>query len=522
MAQVSAQLAALLQQGLEFHRQGRVGQAEPIYREILAAHPNHADALQLLAVIVQNAGQTAEAETLFRKSLAVDPKQPAVWYNLGNLLFTQHRFIDALDAFDRALRLRPTYAAAFANRSAALSALGRHDQALLSADRAVALDPGNPQAHSNRGAALTALKRPAEAVTSIEKALALGPDNLETLYSRGRALMSLNRLNDAIADFTRILASAPTHPAANFNDAIARLTLGDMLAAWEKYEWRWQNPPLIGKRPAFSQPTWNGEGITGKTILIYGEQGMGDVIQFFRYLPLVAARARHTVAIVPRPLKALLAGMISGVEILAPDDALPPFDAQCALMSLPRVFQTGLTNIPGLAPYISAPADAHARWDAKLAPKSATRVGVVWAGNADHPNDRCRSISVKRLEPLLACDVELVSLQKDLRSGDATWLKKRDVRHYSAEVNDFTDTAALVGLMDVVISVDTSVAHLAGAMGKETWVLLPATDVDWRWMLDREDSPWYPTARLFRQPAHGDWDSVILRVANALPKRAAT
>ena len=514
--------AALLEQGLAFHRQGNVGEAEKIYREILAAQPEHADALQLLAVIVQNAGNPVEAEALFRKSLRANAQQPAVWYNLGNLLFALHRHAEALDAFDRAIKLRPTYAAAFANRSAALSALGRHDEALASADRAIAFDPNNLQAHSNRGAALTSLKRPAEALISLEKALTLGPDNFETLFNRGRAFLSMNRLHDALADFARVLAVAPLHARANFNDGIARLLLGDLPAAWEKYEWRWQIEPLLGRRPPYEQPPWKGEDLSGRSILIYAEQGMGDVIQFFRYLPLVAERAARTFLIVQAPLKPLLAGLIPGAEVITRGDPIPTFDVQCAMLSLPYLFQTGLTDIPGRKPYISVSADAQAHWREKLGPKTKMRVGLVWAGNADHPNDRYRSISVKRLEPLLSRDIELVSLQKDLRTGDGAWLKKRGVRHFGNDVTDFTDTAALVDLMDVVISVDTSVAHLAGAMGKETWVLLPALDVDWRWMLDRADSPWYPTARLFRQPTPDDWDSVIARIVSALPKRAAT
>ena len=514
--------AALLEQGIGFHRQGNVGEAEKIYREILGAQPAHADALQLLAVIVQNAGDAAEAETLFRKSLRANAQQPPVWYNLGNLLFTLQRYTEALDAFDRATKLRPTYAAAFANRSATLSALGRHDEALVSADRAIAFDANNLQAHSNRGAALTALKRPAEALVSLEKALALGPDNVETLFNHGRALMSLNRLNDALADFARVLAVAPLHARANFNDGIARLLLGDLPAAWDKYEWRWQIEPLLGKRPQYEQPAWKGEDLSGRSILIYAEQGMGDVIQFFRYLPLVTTRAARTFIIVQAPLKPLLAGLIPGVEVITRGDPLPTFDVQCAMLSLPYLFQTALADIPGRTPYISVAADVQARWDAKLGPKTKMRVGLVWAGNAEHPNDRYRSISAKRLDPLLNCDVELISLQKDLRSGEGTWLKKKGVRHFGNDVTDFTDTAALVNAMDVVISVDTSVAHLAGAMGKETWVLLPSMDVDWRWMLDRADSPWYPTARLFRQPTPDDWDSVIANIVSALPKRAAT
>ena len=514
--------AALLEQGLAFHRQGSIGEAERLYREVLDVQPEHADALQLLAVIVQNSGAPADAEALFRRSLRANAHQPSVWYNFGSLLFSLGRSSEALDAFDRALKLRPSYAAAFANRSAALSALGRHEEALASADRALAFDPNHLQAHSNRGAALTSLKRPKEALLSLDRALALAPDNFETRFNRGRALMSLNRLDEALQEFARVLAVAPTHARANFNEGIARLTLGDIPRGWEKYEWRWQIEPLLGRRPPYEQPAWDGGDLSGRTILIYAEQGMGDVLQFFRYLPLVAERAARAILIVQAPLKPLLAGLVPGIEVITRGDPLPTFDVQCAMLSLPYLFQTALADIPGRKPYVFVPAAAQARWDAKLGSKSAMRVGLVWAGNADHPNDRYRSISLKRFEPLLACDVELVSLQKDMRSGDGTWLKKRGVRHFGNDVGDFTDTAALVNLMDVVISVDTSVAHLAGAMGKQTWVLLPNMDVDWRWMLDREDSPWYPTMQLFRQPAPDDWDSVISRIVGALPKRAAT
>jgi tetratricopeptide (TPR) repeat protein len=520
MTQSNAQLDVQVGQGLALHRLGRVSEAEQIYRQVLAAQPDHADALQLLAVIVQNAGQVAEAEALFRRSLRANAKQPIVWYNLGRLLFASGRFQETLDACDRAIKLRSNYAAAFANRSAALLGLARNDEALESSGRAVALDPANIQAHSNQAAALTALKRPGEALTSVKKALALAPENLDSIYNRACALMGLKRFDEAIADFGKVLAQSPDHARANYNEAIARLTLGDMPRAWTQYEWRWQNEPLIGKKPAFSHPEWNGEDVAGKTVLIYGEQGMGDTLQFIRYLPLVAERAAHVIATVPPALKPLLCGQFPKVEILSPDDPLPPFDVQCALLSLPRVFQTELQTIPGLKPYVLAPAEALSRWEAKLGPKSTKRVGLVWAGNPSHANDRLRSIPLKRFAPLLECDVELFSLQKDLRSGDKPWLEKKGVKNFGGEIRDFTDTAALVGLMDVVISVDTSVAHLAGAMGKPTWILLPNIDVDWRWMLDREDSPWYPSARLFRQTAPDDWDSVISRIVSALPKAA--
>lgn len=520
MVQDTAQsIAALLQQGVAYHRQGQLPAAEQVYRQILAAQPNHFDALQLLGMIAHATGDLAIAEELFRKSLTANFKQPAVWYNLANLLFTAQRFADSIAAYDRALRLRPTYAEAFGNRSAALTASGRPDEALMSANRALALKPDYIEAHSNRSAALVALKRFDEALASAERALALAPNNAENIYNRGRALMGLNRLNEAVDDFTRVSGLDPHHVRAHFNEGVARLTMGDMPRGWNKYEWRWLNEPLIGRKPQFTQPEWNGENASDKRLFVYGEQGLGDVLQFFRYLPLVSARAAHVIALVPTSLKSLLSGRVPGVEVVSPGDPLPPFDVQCALLSLPRIFQTSLATLPAQAPDMAAPNAHVASWEARLGPKTATRVGVVWAGNANHPNDRFRSMDVKRLAPLLDCGCQLFSLQKDLRHGEQRWLDKQGVRHFGPEIGDFADTAALISLMDVVISVDTSVAHLSGAMGKQAWVLLPFIDADWRWMLDRDDSPWYPTVRLFRQSATEDWDGVIARVAQELSKR---
>ena len=304
---------------------------------------------------------------------------------------------------------------------------------------------------------------------------------------------------------------------AHFSQGLALLSIGNFKRGWEQYEWRWATKGYAPKRD-FVQPRWRGaEDLSGRTILLHSEQGFGDTLQFVRYAPLLAAKGARVVLQVPPPLKALMAGLAGVDVIVAQGDTLPAFDCHCPLLSLPLAFATTLLSIPAATPYLHANAGSVAKWQALLGERSGPRVGLVWSGNPNHKNDRNRFISSARLLPLLAVPgVRFVSLQKDLREGDAEVLRNRsEITHIGDQLDDFADTAAAVSLLDLVITVDSVVAHLAGALGKAVWVLLPFSP-DWRWLLEREDSPWYPSARLFRQPHTGDWDSVIGRVREEL------
>jgi hypothetical protein len=291
------------------------------------------------------------------------------------------------------------------------------------------------------------------------------------------------------------------------------LLMGDFREGWANSEWRWHLPDVTSNPLRDAAPQWRGEPIAGKTIVVFAEQGFGDTIQFLRYVPMVAATGARVILAVPTVLKALAEQAAPQALVLVDGETTPPFDLQCPLLSLPLAFGTELDTIPRDLPYVRADGDRVAVWRSCLPAGGGKRIGLVWAGRSAHGNDQNRSIDLARLRPLFdARGVQLVSLQRELRPGDAAILESSPaVTHLGDQLSDFADTSAVIECLDVVVTVDTSVAHLAGAMGKPVWILLPFSP-DWRWLLGREDSPWYPTVRLFRQPAIGDWDSVIARV----------
>ena len=297
---------------------------------------------------------------------------------------------------------------------------------------------------------------------------------------------------------------------------MSRLVTGDFARGWIDYDWRRKAPSAKLTARDFPQPLWLGEDdIAGKTILLRSEQGFGDSIQFCRYAPLVVARGARVIVEVEEPLCGLMTSLAGPTQIIAKGDLLPDFDLQCPLPSLPLAFKTGIGTIPASVPYLRAPRQAQEHWGALLGTHRSPRIGLAWAGNAKHVRDRERSMTLRDLLPLLDIDAGFVSLQKDLRAGDAETLKRCNVLQSGHKLGNFSDTAALISQLDLVISVDTSVAHLAGALGKPVWILLTRTP-DWRWLLDRNDSPWYPSVRLFRQSEARDWSSVTMRVRDAL------
>jgi hypothetical protein len=396
--------------------------------------------------------------------------------------------------------------------------MSRFEDAVASYERALAIRPDFAQALYSRGNALMALNRHDEAIASFERALAARPGYAEALNNRGAALQALNRHQEAIASYEQLLAIKPDDAGVHFNASLARLTLGDLLAGWKEYEWRWKSKHFTSRQRDFTQPLWLGrESLAGKTILLHAEQGFGDTLQFVRYAPAVARQGARVLLEVPGALRRLFEGFQGVERVIAKGESLPKFDCHCPLMSLPLAFGTTLQNIPCEVPYLSAPARRVEQWRQQLGTGTKPRVGIVWSGRLTHKNDHNRSIPLSALLPLAGAGVELVSLQKEVRGDDlATLAQFGEIRHFGEELQDFADTAALISLLDIVVSVDTAPAHLAGALGKPVWILLPYRP-DWRWLLDREDSPWYPTARLFRQPAIGDWESVIERYAMNWP-----
>jgi tetratricopeptide (TPR) repeat protein len=365
------------------------------------------------------------------------------------------------------------------------------------------------------------LRRLEQALASYNDALALRPDDAEALVNRGVTLHDLKRFDEALASYDRALALRPDHADAHFFKGLSSLVTGDFERGWTEYEWRRKAPAARITSREFPQPFWLGEDdLAGKTILLHSEQGFGDTIQFCRYAPLVAARGAQVVVEVEAPLQELLTGLAGTARIMAKGSRLPDFDFQCPLPSLPLAFKTRLETIPSGPSYLHAPKRALLNWDIRLGAKRRPMIGLAWAGNPKHVRDRERSIGLRHLLALLDVDATFVSLQKDVRAANADMLEKNSsIVHFGHALQDFSDTAALISHLDLVISVDTSIAHLAGALGKPVWVLLTHVP-DWRWLLDRDDSPWYPAARLFRQSETNEWDGVIAGVRDALLKFA--
>jgi tetratricopeptide (TPR) repeat protein len=550
-------LGQSMNEALALHRQGRLRDAEKIYTRVLKAAPDHFDALNLLGTIKAQLGRIGEAHRLLSTAVKLNPRAPQAWANLGQVLHALKRDRDALDCFDKALALAPDDIGILNHRANALLSLGRSeealavfrevlarvpqhpearlnsgiahaalgalDEAVAEFDHALTLVPGHPVAHFNRGVALYDLGRYADAVAAHDSALKAAPDHTGALLNRGRALAALNRFDDAIASYGKAHALRKDDADVHFMESLALLTLGDYRRGFEKYEWRWRRSGMPEQKSR-GRPLWLGDyPLARKTVLLHAEQGFGDTIQFARYVPLLAASGAKVVLEVQPELTALMARLDGAATIIARGVAPPPFDVHCPLGSLPLAFKTEPATVPADIPYLSAD-DAHlAKWSAQIGVLERPRIAIAWSGNPSHLNDRNRSIAFAKLAPLFPpgegrVGASFVSIQRDLRSEDANALAgETRVTNVGAALENFADTAAVIALCDLVIAVDTAVAHLAGAMGRPLWMLLPFAP-DWRWTLDGDTSPWYPTARLFRQTSLGDWDGVIDRLGVELKR----
>src|SRR6185437_10117333 len=507
--------APAFNQAVSAYKAGKFADAEQLCQRIISADRNHFDAVHVLAVAQAALGKRELALASYDRALALRPNHADVISQRGSVLLALNHHDEALESYDRALVTRPAFPEAFSNRGIALEKIGRLDEAIASHDRALALRPDFADALYNRGNVLRTLKRYDEAMASYDRAIALRPGYADAHNNRGQLLRELMRYDEALACYDRALAVQPQHVMAHCNAAALRLLLGDFARGWADYEWRWLKDSVILANRMFPQPLWRGEDIAGKTILLHGEQGFGDTIQFCRYVPLVAARGAKVILKVQQPLHALMTGLAGAAQVIVIGSPLPEFDVHCPLLSLPLAFATRLETIPSTHAYLAAPAQHSAHWQTRLAAHRRPRIGLAWSGNAGHERDRERSIGLREILPLLTAEATFVSLQKDIRAEDAAVLKQRgDILDLGQELGDFSDTAALMAQLDLIIAVDTSVAHLAGALGKPVWILLTYVP-DWRWLLDRNDSPWYPTARLFRQDGARTWDGAIARVREA-------
>ena len=512
---------ALNNRGITLLALRRPAEAMASFERALALNPTYADALINRATGLRLLGREGEAAVSYRQALAVNPDHIETLIGLGNCMQSLQNYDEALACFERVLTLRPDIPEIYSNRGNALWCLRRPAEALVSYEAALALMPDYADAHNNRGLALLELNRPDEALQSFDRALALKPDYTDALINRGNAMRDLKRASEAIASYDAALAINPDLADGHWNKALEQLLTGQFEQGFANYEWRWKRAGTVARD--FAQPQWRGKDLTGKIILLHAEQGFGDIIQFVRYAPMVAARGATVILEGPDALLPLLSD-IEGVTALVSRGApLPPFDLHCPLMSLPLAFGTTLATVPAAVPYLRVPPASAEKWRGRLPRSGLPRVGLVWSGTATHKNDHNRSLPLERLAPLLAMPrIQFVSLQRELRDADVPALATFPaLLRLEAYLTDFADTAAVIAELDLVIAVDTAVAHLAGALGKPVWILLAHVQ-DWRWLLDREDSPWYQSARLFRQPRIGDWDSVIARLAGELDRELAS
>jgi tetratricopeptide (TPR) repeat protein len=494
-------------------QQGRVEEAIEGYDRALARKPDYVAAHVNRAGALLRQKRSEAALGALDRALAIDPVNVRALNDRAVALVGLRRPTEALACIERALKIGPRSAEALNNRGNALLGLTRPVEALASFDEALALAADDPQALNNRGNALRALNRAQEALSCYDRALRGKPGSSEILSNRGNVLRDLGRHEEALSSYARSLALDPDYAMAHHSEAVCRLQMGDLEAGWREYEWRWRVE--LAERNLY-RPQWRGQSLRGKTILLHAEQGFGDTLQFCRYAKLVAAQGGEVTLEVQPELESLL-GRLTGVHhLLARDSPLPATDYHCPLLSLPLAFGTSIDSIPADTPYIEADDELLKRWHKRLGPRERPRVGLAWSGNPIHLNDHNRSIPLSALLKIVSTSAQFVSLQKYVRSSDQAVLAgSSDILHFGDQLHDFSDTAALVGQMDLVITVDTVTAHLAGALGKPVWILLPFNP-DWRWLLARADNPWYPSVRLFRQPAIGDWNSVLAEVASAL------
>jgi tetratricopeptide (TPR) repeat protein len=503
------------------------------YDEAIALKSDYADAYNNRGLALASLKRYEAALASYDQAIAFNADFALAYSNRGLVLKELHQFEAALVSYERAIALKADFAEAHSNRGLVLKELNQFEAALANYDRAIALKANFAEAHSNRGLVLKELNQFEAALASYDRAIALNPDFAEAYSNRGLVKQDLHQLDAALADFDQAIALKGDFAVAYFNRAMASLTVGDFKNGWIDYEWRWKGDSgaIIKDGRRLPQPCWLGnEPLAGKTILLHSEQGLGDTLQFCRYVKWVADLGARVILEVQRPLQSLLADLEGVTQVLSQGDARPAFDYYCPLMSLPLAFKTTLPTLPARIPYLRSNAQKALHWQQLLGEKTKLRVGLVWSGGfrANQPelwaiNDR-RNVPLAKLALLKHPDIEFYSLQKGQPAeSDLANLTSRNwegphLTDFTNLLSDFSDTAALLEQLDLLISVDTSMAHLAGAMGKPVWVL-NRYDACWRWLLDRTDSPWYPTATLYRQERAGDWDSVIHRVRSDLHAR---
>jgi Tfp pilus assembly protein PilF len=485
-----ANIAALLDTAISQHHAGRFAEAEKLYREILTADPNCVDAWNLMGLLASQLNKHEVAIKCLHNALQFNPNSAEIHYNLGMALQGLHRFEEAIASYQRVVEIEPTHARAYNNIGTVLKDQSKFPEAVAYLNHTLELDPNMAQAYCNLG----------------------------------NILQAQSRWDDARPYFERAIALDPNFAAAHTNYAMVLLASGDFDRGWTEYEWRWIAGQL--PKPNFEQPRWDGQPLSGKTILLYAEQGLGDVLQFIRYAPRVKALDATIIVECPKPLARLIATCPSIDQIVHPGDKLPPFDFHAPLLSLPRLLQTTVATIPAAIPYLSANPDLVTRWRDKLNGLNGFRIAINWRGRTGQGFFRLRDIPLDHFASLAALPITLISLQQgatpqELAQLNATLPTFHPGDDFDQSHGSFMDTAAIMQNVDLVISSDTSLPHLAGALGAPTWIALPFVS-GWQWMRERTDSPWYPTVRLFRQKSPEDWSGVFGEIRTALAEHLQT
>ena len=524
-------LEQLVQLAAAHQRAGRLAETDAVCRQILAVSPGHPDALHLLGLVALASGRLPEAASLFEQTIALQPGNSPVHSNLGHVYLSQQRPEDAVAAMQTAVRLQPERAEAHATLAKALRAARRYEETIAASRDALRLQPGLVVAHLAQAGAWYDLAKYDEAIACLRRAMDLDPASAEPHTNLALVFRALGKYDDAIACYRRVVELDPSSARAHYDLALAQLLTGDFRAGWAEYEWRWQVPNP--QRPAqnWPVPRWDGASIPGETLLLHAEQGFGDTLQFARYVPLVRARsgARRVILLCPPELLGLLAppGNLKAdlISELTQPMIRSGIHRHLPLMSLPLVFGVHAPDDPAIpaVPYVFAdPVKGKARRQ-RMGTRRGLRVGLAWTGNPTHKNDAHRSMMLAQFAPLAAVpDVTFFRLHP-ARPGEPppTPPAGMTLVDPSAQFRSFADTAALIGELDLVISVDTAAAHLAGAMGRPVWTLVSQV-VDWRWGTGGERTPWYPSMRLFRQRMPGDWDGVLREVTGALREWSKT
>ncbi|MGA2229626.1 MAG: tetratricopeptide repeat protein [Tepidisphaeraceae bacterium] len=538
--------------GMVAYQTNRHAEALGLIRRAIALRPAVADYHCNLGLVYAALGQPNEAMAAYRQCLEIEPTAHEAQYNLGNALRDLMRPAEALTAYQAALKLRPDHVLSLVAVGGVLRTMGRRDEGIAAYQRAIEISPGCIQAHHNLGNAMREQGRTLEAIASFHRALTLEPYSFQThrqladaqlaagmrdegIRSMGNAVnLCEDRVEPIIrlgglchedgeighaADFYRwALDIRPDLASTHVDLALTHLIQGDFARGWREFEWRWRTPELAQRAAALGKPMWNGSDLAGKRILLHAERGFGDTLNFMRYVPLVAARGGTILLACQPEMQPLFQHFADVKEWVRAGEALPPFDVHCSLVSLPAAFGTDLATIPAQIPYVFAEPELSAAWRARLPANDSLKVGLVWSGQV---NPLKRFLALSDLAPLAEfTNVWFTSLQKGEAAAELAQAPAGlNITDWTSDLTDFRQTAALIDNLDLVISVDTAVAHLAGAMGKPVWLLLKSVP-DWRWMLNRLDSPWYPTMRLFRQTVRGDWQAPVTQVVELLRAKA--